>query len=128
MKYTRIYSDADGNSHFEDVSVAVAPFDFAPPAPPLNLAAPIESDHLILCSIPAGWVGEWHPTPRRQFCFQLSGAVEIEVSDGSVRQFAAGSILLLEDTSGRGHQTRALGSAASQTAFVQLPNQSRKTV
>lgn len=32
MDYTRIYCDAGGESHFEDVSVNVAPVDFAPPA------------------------------------------------------------------------------------------------
>lgn len=128
MKYTRIYADAAGDSHFEDVNVTVAPFEFAPPAPPLNLAAPIESDYMILCEIPPGWAGEWHPTPRRQFCFQLSGSVEVEVSDGEIREFPAGSILLLEDTAGRGHQTRVLGDAGSQTVFVQLPTHSSKTV
>ena len=33
MKYTRIYCDVDGKSHFEDVYVDVTPVDFAPPAP-----------------------------------------------------------------------------------------------
>jgi hypothetical protein len=39
MKYTRIYADADGESHFEDVEVQFQEVDFAPPAPPLNLSS-----------------------------------------------------------------------------------------
>ena len=65
MKYTRIYCDVDGESHFEDVYVEVAPVDFAPPASPLNLAAPLEAERAVLCEFPAEWFGDWHPAPRR---------------------------------------------------------------
>lgn len=122
MKYTRIYGDAAGESHFEDVPVDVVPVDFAPPAAPLNLAAPIDSERMILCSIPAGWVGDWHPAPRRQFYFQMSGELEVQVSDGEIRRFPAGSLVLLADTSGKGHFTRALGSSGVDGVFVQLPD------
>jgi len=39
MKYTRVYADENGESHFEDVEVEFSPVDFAPPAPPLDLSA-----------------------------------------------------------------------------------------
>jgi len=128
MKYTRIYSDDAGESHFEDVSVKVAPVDFAPPAPPLNLAAPIDSERTILFSVPAGWVGDWHPAPRRQFYIQLSGELEIQVGDGEIRKFSAGSIVLVEDTSGRGHVSRTLGNSGVDAVFVQLSAGSKEAV
>lgn len=121
VKYTRIYSDEAGESHFEDISVDVLPVDFAPPAAPLNLAVPIDSERMILCSVPVGWVGDWHPTPRRQFYFQMSGELEVQVSDGEIRRFSAGSLVLLSDTSGKGHLTRALGSSEVDAVFIQLP-------
>jgi len=31
-----------------------------------------------------GWFGDWHPTPRRQFFFLLSGEIEGEVSNDEV--------------------------------------------
>lgn len=34
MKYTRIYGDPIGESHFEDVEVELKLVDFAPPAAP----------------------------------------------------------------------------------------------
>ncbi len=44
----------------------------------------------------SGWVGEWHPTPRKQFYLILLGEVECTVSDGERRIFGPGSIALLE--------------------------------
>ena len=120
MKYTRIYSDAGGESHFEDVSVIVEPVDFAPPAPPLNLAAPLEAERAILCTIPKEWYGDWHPAPHRQFYVQMSGELEVQVSDGEIRRFSAGSLVLLEDTSGKGHLSRVVGSSGVDAVFVQL--------
>jgi hypothetical protein len=47
-----------------------------------------------------------HPAPRRQLFCNLRGEYEVTASDGTVRRFPAGSLLLLEDTSGEGHTTR----------------------
>ena len=121
MNYTRVYCDGTGESHFEDVSVPVAPANLAPPAPPLHLAAPIRAERLILGELPNGWASTWHPAPRRQFYCQLSGTLEVKVSDGQVRQFRSGSLILLEDTTGKGHCTRVLGDALVKAVFVQLP-------
>jgi hypothetical protein len=123
MNYTRVYCDGSGESHFEDVSVPVAPVHLAPPAPPLNLAAPLRAERLILGEIPNAWAGTWHPAPQRQFYCQLSGTLEVKVSDGHVREFFAGSLVLLEDTTGKGHCTRVLGDAVVKGVFVQLPAQ-----
>lgn len=128
MNYTRIYCDPAGESHFEDVSVSVAPVDLAPPAPPLNLAAPMRAERVILGEFPFAWASTWHPAPRRQLYLQLSGTLEVRVSDGQVRQFSPNSLILLEDTTGKGHCTRVLGSAAVKAVFVQLPAQENAAV
>jgi hypothetical protein len=39
----------------------------------------------------------------------LRGAYEVTASDGMVRRFPVGSLLLLEDTTGKGHLTRSVG-------------------
>jgi mannose-6-phosphate isomerase-like protein (cupin superfamily) len=128
MKYRRIYCDDAGDSHFEDVSVKLSPVEFAPPAPPLNLAAPIDSERMILFSVPAGWVGDWHPTPCPQFYIQLSGELEIQVGDGEIRKFSAGSIILVEDTSGKGHVSRNQGNSEVNAVFIQLSAGSKEAV
>jgi quercetin dioxygenase-like cupin family protein len=69
---------------------------------------------------PSGWFGDWHPTPRKQFFFGLSGEYEVKVSDGESRVFGPGSVVLVEDVAGKGHVTRAVGSEGVLTAIVQL--------
>ncbi|MFC1786344.1 alpha/beta hydrolase-fold protein [Candidatus Neomarinimicrobiota bacterium] len=120
VKYTRIYSDANGESHFEDLEIELAQVDFAPPAPPLFLSPLIEATKFGYLSSPLDWVGDWHPTPKRQVFFYLSGQIKAKVSDGEVRLFGPGSITLVEDTSGKGHTSRAIGKERILLAFVQL--------
>ena len=64
---------------------------------------------LTFVSAPEGWVGDWHPAPRLQFMVKLTGMTEIVASDGERREFGPGTVLLLEDTSGKGHYSRVLG-------------------
>lgn len=116
----RCYADAAGESHFEEVGVGVESVDFAPPAPPLGLSPFVATERFSFVAAPAGWRGDWHPAPRRQFFFCLSGEYEMEVSDGEVRRFRPGSVVLVEDTTGKGHVTRVLGEDGLLTAVVQL--------
>ena len=120
MKYIRVYSDPAGDSHFEEVEVELKSIDVAPPAPPVNVATAMPSERIMLMSFPQGWYGDWHPAPRRQFYIQLSGELELRVSDGGIRTFAAGTVFLLEDLSGKGHMTRVAGTAEVRGAIVQL--------
>jgi redox-sensitive bicupin YhaK (pirin superfamily) len=118
--YVRLYADADGETHFSQEQLGLKSINFAPPAPPLNVSdfIPVKQFGLIHC--PAGWVGAWHPTPRRQFIIYLSGEMDFEVSDGEVRRLKPGNVLLLEDTSGKGHASRVIGGDCTM-AGVQLP-------
>jgi hypothetical protein len=120
-RYWRLYSDAAGESHFEEVEIALAPRDFAPPAQPMNLSAFTPAMRWAFFEIPTGWEGDWHPTPHRQVFFWLAGEVEITASDGEVRRFPAGTVLLVEDTTGRGHYSRTV-AADTLAAVVQLPD------
>jgi hypothetical protein len=74
----------------------------------------------VLTTFPAGWVGDWHPAPFRQLYFLLSGAIEVEVSDGEKRRAEAGAIFLVEDLEGRGHITRVEGARDALGAIVHL--------
>lgn len=103
FRYARLYSDNDGVSHFEDVTVKFQMRDFAPPASPMGVAALSGAKSASVVSVPLGWDGIWHPTPRKQWAVILSGRIQVTAGDGEVRTFGPGDTLLLADTSGRGH-------------------------
>ncbi len=45
---------------------------------------------------------------------------EVTASDGEKRRFGPGSIVLLDDTTGKGHQTRAVGTIDHIAAVVPI--------
>jgi hypothetical protein len=120
MKFTRLYSDDDGDSHFEDLKLEFGTVDFAPPAPPLNVSFIGEAGQCFILMAPSGWKGYWHPAPSRQLHFYLSGEIEAQVSDGEKRRIRAGEIALVEDTKGKGHRSRVVGDGSVIIAVVKL--------
>ncbi len=123
-KYIRLYADKNGESHFEDLEVELVPVDFAPPAPPLNVAQFLPTARSYWVGAAVGWHGEEpHPTPRRQIFCMLGGTCEVTASDGAVRRFSAGDVLLLEDTEGKGHSTRIIGNREALIFGVALDDE-----
>ncbi len=120
LRYVRVYSDAEGESHMEDAEFAFTLVDFAPPAPPVSVSEAMAADAVAVISSPAGWHGDWHPAPRRQLMFVLAGELEVRVSDGAARRFRAGDVLLVEDTSGKGHVSTTVSDERCYMANVPL--------
>ena len=118
--YTRLYSDAQGESHFEDVDIDLTSTDYIPPAPPLSLSSSTPATQFGFMNAPAGWSSDWHPATARNIFFVLSGEWEVTASDGDVRRFGTGSVLLVEDTTGKGHSSRVVSEVDSLAAMVQL--------
>jgi len=116
MKYTRIFSDAKGESHMQEVELGMKSTDHASMMSEMFAAKGVtfretrSGEYLI----------DWHNAPRRQFVVNLTGEVEIEVSDGVVRRFGPGSILLAEDLTGKGHISRGVGTGTRYTLFIPL--------
>ena len=111
--YLRLYSDDTGESHFEEVEVTLALTDFAPPAAPAYLATLGEATSILILAGDENWGGtEPHPAPACQFALSITGTLEVTASDGEMRRIGPGQLLLLEDTTGAGHSTRALGDVA----------------
>ena len=123
VRYCRIYTDADGETHFTDESLSFELLDFAPPAPPISVTRAFEAKSVSLISSPSGWHGDWHPAPRRQFLFVLVGGLEVQVSDGEVRRFGPGALCLVEDTTGKGHISRIVGPERGLAAVVPLADE-----
>jgi len=120
LKYVSIYTDADSQSHFGEAELTFQLKDYAPPAPPISVSELFNTEGVSFISSPSGWFGDWHPAPRRQFIFILSGELEVEVSDGEIRKFAPGDIILVKDTKGQGHISRVVGNERAYLAVVPL--------
>ena len=111
--YVRMYHDAEGESHFEDLTVELEERDFAPPAAPAHVAPLLETSGTLFFGVQPGWEGETpHPSPQRQVFCVLRGQVELTVSDGERRRFGPGGLFLLDDTEGKGHSSHVLGDDA----------------
>ena len=120
MEYVRLYADADGETHFGTGQIDMALLNFAPPAPPLYISQPTAATQFVFVTLPEGWHGDWHPAPRVQYWLPFTGQIEVVVSDGEVRRFGPGDVVLLEDVEGKGHATRAVGDVEVRAAFVQV--------
>ena len=120
IEYLRIYCDEKGLSHLEKKSVALEEKDYAPPAAPLNTSKGEPATYSVFLELPVGWFGDWHPTPVRQWLILMSGKCEFEAGDGERAVCKAGEVVLLDDTVGRGHQTRVLGDEAVRIAAIHI--------
>ena len=118
---TRLYTDETGESHFDTWEWPATEAQFAPPAAPVEVTEPVPAERALMLRLPAGWYGEPHPAPRRQLMVVVAGTVETTASDGETRRFTPGGAILLEDTSGRGHSSRAVDREVL-IAVTQLPD------
>jgi quercetin dioxygenase-like cupin family protein len=97
----RIYADADGTSHIQELPIATKPGKVRRAE-----AAPVTG--LTYAEYTSSSVEDWHRAPARQFSISTSGEIEVEVSDGKKHAIHAGDIVFLEDLQGKGHITRIL--------------------
>ena len=113
---TRLFTGQDGLTHAEDVEVKLT----GNPGNPLNEVSEMwKVTGAEIHRAPAGRVNDWHTAPRRQYVITLSGRGEIEVAGGKKISLEPGHIELAEDTTGKGHITRVVGSEERVT--IQLP-------
>jgi quercetin dioxygenase-like cupin family protein len=119
--YHRIYVDPMGDSHFDTVTIEQGLARAAPPAAPFYVSEDRPASNYRFYSFEPGWIGELHPAPARQFLALMSGVVDMETTDGTVREFGPGDLILLEDTSGKGHVTRNIGDGYATFLVVPVP-------
>jgi len=99
----RIYEDAQGNSHLQELTVTVRPTgrrhdSLAVPALDMFVGEYTPND-----------VMDWHTSAARQFGITIVGELEVEVSGGVRRRIRRGELVFLEDTKGKGHITKLQG-------------------
>lgn len=114
---TRLYTGADGQSHFADMPMDFQAFTDVEGAHGWAASATVNgttttTGSLIFRISPANYALDWHTAPRRQYILQLRGQVQIK------RTLGPGDVLLAEDLTGQGHCTRVVGNETRFYAVV----------
>ncbi|MQG73886.1 MAG: hypothetical protein FI680_03805 [SAR202 cluster bacterium] len=109
----RMYAGSDNRSHIEDLAPDI---ELGPAATKSGGSA----GSLEFVYQPAGYTIPMHPAPRRQYLITLQGRSEVEIGDGTIQSFGLGDVMLAEDTHGKGHITRVVGSLARISAQISL--------
>ena len=117
MAIIRVYAGADGASHFEEIHAK-----FQPLGDQSESAELIPGSGIVIRRFEPTRSNPWHHAPGRFAVFTLSGAVDIEIGDGTVRRLGSGDILIAEDLTGQGHATREGGPEPRVSIFVPLRN------
>ena len=120
MRYIRLFADAAGESHFENVEIEFTDTDYTSSAPPLGLSSVSPAAQFGFMNAPAGWESDWHPSSARNFFVVVSGEWEVTASDGETRRCGPQSLLLVEDTTGKGHKSRVVSEVDSLALMLTL--------
>jgi hypothetical protein len=115
MLIVRVFTGADGESHFEDIDVA-----FPQRGEFGRVSAMVPARGVMFREVDGDYDLGFHNAPRRQYVVNLTGSVDIEVGDGTRRRLGPGSILLAEDTTGRGHKSQAVAGEPRTCLFIPL--------
>src|ERR671924_548419 len=115
MKIHRLWVDDRGESHFQDVEVRLEE-----PTRAGRLSARMPATGIIFREVMPDYDLDWHPAPRRQYIVNLDAGVQITASDGESRKIGAGEILLVEDTWGKGHLSKAIDGKMRHCLFIPI--------
>jgi hypothetical protein len=120
MRYTRVFADPDGETHFEDAETAGE----TSRASESDLVGTISETFPVKGVYFREVVEESSPVPHNApfplFIIGLRGTFSVEVSDGERREFPPGSVVLVEDIEGKGHITRRVGDEPRATLMAPL--------
>ena len=120
MEISRFIAAPGGGSQFAPLEVAIDNAQTDAFGHTSRRSRSIPAQSTMLAELPAGLEQDWHPASRRQILAILSGAVEVETSDGQKRRLGPGEMFLADDCGSRGHKTRTIGGPA-RILFVHLP-------
>jgi hypothetical protein len=115
MRIHNLYEDTEGVSHFRDIEVT---WDEVRQSNKFSARQPASG--IVFRETTKDYTVNWHPAPRRQYVINLDSAVHITAMDGETRYIGPGEVLLVEDTTGKGHISKFVGGAMRRSIFVAL--------
>ena len=118
---TRLFTGSDGQTHAETIDVKLAQQKLAGSGLAAGeLSETVSVKGLQFRRTSPAYSLDFHTAPTRQYVITLSGRGEIELVDGTKIPLTPGHILLAEDTTGKGHISRGVGSEDRLSLFIQL--------
>lgn len=118
MDIVRIYADADGESHFEDVTLDLGDLTVGTLRTASSELWPTAG--LQFRTVESDFESDLHTAGQRQLVINLAGWNELEVSTGERRAFGPGTVVLVEDTNGRGHKAAKKNGQPLHMLIVRL--------
>jgi len=113
MRIHNLYTDAGGQSHFRDIEV-----EWVEERRGSKLSKRLLATGIIFRETQAEHDIDWHPAPRRQYIINLDAGVKITASDGESRVIGTGEVILVEDTTGKGHLSQHVEDKIRHSVFV----------
>ncbi len=113
MRIHNLYADEQGQSHFRDIEVK-----WVEERRGSKLSDRLPASGIIFRETSGEYDLDWHPAPRRQYIINLDAGVRITAGDGESRVIGAGEVILVEDTTGKGHLSKSVGGQMRHSIFV----------
>jgi hypothetical protein len=113
MRIHNLYVDTKGETHFRDIEV-----EWKNEGRGGKTSATFPATGIIFRETPGSYDYEWHPAPRRQYIINLDAGVKITASDGESRVIGTGEIILVEDTTGKGHLSQHVEGKIRHSVFI----------
>lgn len=123
FSYDNLYVGEDGETHFRTVTVDYKRFQYADNIPPIwaALEGKWDTKYLMLAGNSPGWDARpLHPPKHRQLFIVLTGITAFVASDGEVREYGPGQMILLEDNNSKGHGSFVPSKSNSMVALIPL--------
>jgi hypothetical protein len=120
VSVTRLYTGADGLSHFESVEMRFSPEPQYHAPNGVLASEPAGAKKSYFVRAPSGLFEDWHNADVRRYVVTISGRAEIEVAGGKKFDLGPGDVGLAEDLTGKGHTFRVVGDSDWVALFVDL--------
>ena len=110
MKIHNLYTTSDGESHFRDIEI-----EWVEQRRGSRLSAKLPATGVIFRETEAEHNVDWHPALAPD-----GGGWRLTASDGESRFIAAGDVILVEDTTGKGHLSDHIEGKIRHSIFIPI--------
>ena len=114
MRIHNLYTDENGESHFRDIEVEWAGVDYTNS----KYTDIIKVSGMNIRLTDGDYHVDCHTAANDVYVINLDAPSEIVASDGESRVIGVGEMLLLQDTTGKGHMSKAVAGQIRHAVFI----------